>query len=552
MRDHAKRDEHGGSVARDSFTAMSMEKGGAANPVAIILDDRIAPPDVPAQTARLADLTAFVGGILFEVDQQGRFLGVWTGEPELLYRPPEELRGRTVTDVMGQGLGEQFLGIFKNVFDTGVAQTFDYVLDVPAGRRNFRCEVRLTPRRATSDEPRTLTLFVRDITEETELRAKLVEAERLAAMGLVAASIGHEIRQPLAFATTSIEVLARELARSAAPSQQADEALDHVRDALRRIAGIASSVGVVAPDRQRDTTTDIRRPIQAALDLCASELQGRAKIAASIPELPRVRANEGELCQVITNVLLNAAHAVNPTRSTTRISIAAQLTDGGSKVQIMIEDDGCGIDPAVVARVFDPFFSTKAPGRGTGLGLFVSKRIVEAAGGQLEIDSRLNEGTTVSITLPAATVDIATPASQPLATSRRCTILVVDDEPAFLRSLELVLEDTHDVVVSARSADALELVRSNPQRFDAILCDLSMPEIDGVAFHAHLETLGLADRFLLMTAGAFTPRGEAFVRQAKCRRIGKPFTPEQLLSVLGGMMSRSAAAAAPNNQARAQ
>jgi two-component system, NtrC family, sensor kinase len=502
----------------------------------------MASADVEELEQRLNILTSFVGGILFEVDQSGRFLEVWTGQPELLYQPPEAVRGRSVAEVVGPELGRRFGIMCRDLIDTGLPQSFEYMLDVPAGRRNFRCEVCLTSRRPGGMRSPTFTLFVRDVTEETQLKAKLVEAERLAAMGLVAASVGHEIRQPLAFATTSVEVLANELVRSGAQSPRALEALAHVRDAIRRISGIAANVGLVAPDRQRDTTTDVRRPVEAALDLCASELMGRARISVDIAELPRVRVNEGELCQVIANLLLNAAHAVDPARTPpNRIDIKASLAESDTKVQIAVEDDGCGIDPLHVERVFDAFFTTKAPGRGTGLGLFVSKRIIEEAGGSLEIESRLHGGTTVMLTLPIATDTVTPPSAEPVAVPRRLSVLVIDDEPSFLRSLQLLLEDAHDVVVAARSRDALELVRADPKRFDAVLCDLSMPEIDGVAFYGHMEALGVAKRFVLMTAGAFTPHGEAFIRQARCLRIAKPFTPDKLFSVLSISAGRAGA-----------
>lgn len=505
------------------------------SPIAIDLADGTS-RDVDALEAQFGILLSIVGGILFEVDLEGRYLAVWTGEPELLLRPVEELRGRTVQDLMGVELGERFVAGFQNVARTGVPESVEYTLDVPAGRRAFRCEVRRTPPRASGERPDTLTLLIRDVTAETELKAKLFEAERLGAMGLVAASIGHEIRQPLAFATTSIEVLARELEAAGVVSSRAAEALEHVRDAIRRIGGIAASAGVVAVDRKRDATTDVRRPIEAALDLCASELQGRARMVVHVPKLPRVSVNEGELCQVVANLLLNAAHAVDPARSPAhRISIGAALHEDGTKVRLVVEDDGRGIAPANVARVFDPFFTTKGPGGGTGLGLFVSKRIVEAAGGVLEIASRVDHGTTVSLTLPIATGESAPPSAEPAASPRRLRVLVVDDEPAFLRSLELVLEDTHDVVVCGRSPEALELVRADPSRFDAVLCDLSMADVDGAAFFGHMEALGLGKRFVLMSAGAFTPQGEAFLRQARCRRIAKPFTLDKLLSVLSAV-----------------
>lgn len=513
--------------------------------VAAYLDGRQGVEDL---RARLGALTAFVGGILFEVDEDGRYLAIVTGDASLLALPVEQLAALTVPDVLGAELGGEFVAMFRRVIASGEPETLNYTLVVPRGRRSFLCEARPTPTTPEHTKP-TVTLLIRDVTEETELKAKLVEAERLAAMGLVAASIGHEIRQPLAFATTSVEVLAREMTKAGVSSTHAREALEHVRDAIRRIGGIASNIGVVAHDRRdrHEVTTDIRRPIEAAVDLCASELQGRARVALAIPELPRVRANEGELCQVVANLLLNAAQAVDSKwglgvtqeKGASQINIDASLVEDTGHVRISVADDGCGIDPIHAPRVFDPFFTTKEPGHGTGLGLFVSKRIVEASGGALEIESSVNNGTTVHVTLPIALGEDHTPSSvYPVSLPRRLRLLVVDDEPAFLRSLELLLEDAHDVTVSGDSTNALEIVRADPKRFDVVLCDLSMPGIDGVALFRHMEALGIADRFVLMTAGAFTPHGEEFLRQAKCKRIGKPFTYEKLVAVLDAVSER--------------
>jgi CheY-like chemotaxis protein len=269
----------------------------------------------------------------------------------------------------------------------------------------------------------------------------------------------------------------------------------------------------------------------AAVDLCASQLQGRARVVVDVPALPPLRIDEGQLCQVLTNVLLNAAHASDPARAAeNRIIVRGESIARGAKVRLSVHDDGCGIDPANVGRVFDPFFTTKAPGEGTGVGLFVSKRIVEDAGGTLEVASTLGRGTRVRITLPAFTPNHSDP--------RRCSLLVVDDEPAFLRSLQLVLDAAHDVVVCSQSLEALEMVRAQPQRFDAVLCDLSMPHLDGVGFYKHMEALGIEGRFVLMTAGAFTPRAEEFLRQSKCLRLGKPFALEGLLAVIASVAER--------------
>jgi two-component system, NtrC family, sensor kinase len=472
---------------------------------------------------RFVVLSAFVGGLFFEFDGEGTYLDIWAAEPRLLARPERDLLGRKVVDVLGDDVGGRFRDVIARVYATGVSETVEYVIDVPAGRRSFRSEARRT--RGPGDVPR-VTLLVRDITEETELKAKLVEVERFAGMGLLAASIGHEIRQPLAFATTSLAVLARHVPLSG----HAGEALAHVQDAIRRIGEIVANVGVVVRARGA-AMTDVRRPILAAVDLCASALQGCATLDVEVPDRLHAAINESELCQVLTNLLLNAAHAVAPGKPH-RISVRSFAAR--DKVRIEVADDGGGIHPADVPRIFDPFFTTKGEG-GTGLGLFVSRRLVESAGGTLSVDSELGVGTTVAIELPFADEEVP-PSSRHVGgngdAGKRLRVLVIDDERSFLRSLELAIGDLHDVVAEGRSDAALTLLRADPHRFDAVLCDLAMPGIDGVAFYKHAEELGIANRFVLMTAGAFAPHADEFLRRSRVRRITKPFTIEGLLALL--------------------
>lgn len=473
-------------------------------------------------------LAAFTGGILFELDGESRYVRILTGDSALLARPPSELIGRTVKEILGVA-GEPFAGICRRVVQTGVLETLDYALDVPAGRRNFRCEAR---RRIDEEGKASVLLLTRDVTDQTELQAKLIAAERLAAVGTVAASVAHEVRQPLAFATTSLEVLARELDACAPNNERASEGLAHVRDAINRMAAIASSVGMVATNRSTRTTTTVRAPLAAALDLCASELRGRTHVCVEVDDDARVQAPAGELCQVLSNVILNAAQAVDPARAQDN-EIRAYTERDGDIIRIGVRDTGSGIAPDVLDRIFDPFFTTKEEGRGTGLGLYLSKRIVERWGGRIGVESKIGSGTTVEIELPIDRSENRSPAPPPLTEGpRRLDLLVIDDERTFLRSLELVLEDAHDVTSSSNANEALELVKKDPRRFDAVLCDLSMPGLDGVAFFEEMRRLGVSDRFVLMTGGAFTPRTTAFLTTVRCARIAKPFTPDQLEAVL--------------------
>lgn len=118
------------------------------------------------------------------------------------------------------------------------------------------------------------------------------------------------------------------------------------------------------------------------------------------------------------------------------------------------------------------------------------------------------------------------------AARRRLVVLAIDDQPRFLESLHLALEDVHHVETRTSAVDALALLREDPQRFDVVLCDLAMPDIDGAAFHERMREMGIGDRFVLMTGGAFTPRAAEFVRTGVCPSIVKPFVLERLLALL--------------------
>lgn len=509
-----------------------------------------APDPVSDLKERIDVLTAFTHGMILELDREGRYLRVWAGDPRLLARPIEELIGRTVREVLGAGVGTRFHEYFQTVYDTGKPITLDYSLDVPAGRRTFACEVRRhePPGGGTP----TLTLLVVDVTEAKSMEAKLVQAERLAALGLLSASVGHEIRQPLAYVGTSLDVLERELA-GLELSPEARASLDNLRSGARRITEIASSLDLLSARRPRSNRAiDVRRPLKAALDLCASELS-RLHVTRALPELPPVDGDEGELCQVFANLILNAAQAI-PTTGDGPKTLVVSGARVGDRVRVSVTDSGEGMPPEHLEHIFDPFFTTKGKG-GTGLGLFITRGIVEAHGGSLAVESAAGSGTTFDVFLPIATPSelrqepttgmrsvamrtALTPTAATPATRERLQVLLVDDEPRFLDSLRLALDDTHDVVTRTKASEALELLAKDPQHFDVVLCDLAMPEMDGVTFYERMQSMGIADRFVLMTGGAFTPRASEFLARNACPSIGKPFLLERLLALLDSV-SRS-------------
>jgi CheY-like chemotaxis protein len=200
-------------------------------------------------------------------------------------------------------------------------------------------------------------------------------------------------------------------------------------------------------------------------------------------------------------------------------------------VRIVVKDTGSGISPEDLQRIFDPFFTTKAPGRGTGLGLFITRNIVTAHHGMLDVSSELGRGTKAVVTLPPAPAPNGEQGAgrhADRAEGRRLSLLVVDDETRFLDSLRLAL----DVTAESDGAKALALVVENPTRFDAVVCDLAMPGVDGPAFYEKMKELGVAARFVLMTGGAYTERAADFIAAGHCPSIAKPFLVAELLGLL--------------------
>jgi CheY-like chemotaxis protein len=178
------------------------------------------------------------------------------------------------------------------------------------------------------------------------------------------------------------------------------------------------------------------------------------------------------------------------------------------------------------------FYTTKPVGMGTGLGLAICHRILTSMEGRIDVKSKVEEGTTVRVLLPRArsgrTMEV--PIAQPTipAPPRSRSILVVEDEAAIGRVLQRLLTP-HRVTPVTRAREALDRITTG-EEFDLILCDIMMPELTGMDFHAQLRTIrpGLADQIIFMSGGAFTPRARAFLEKVPNRRIEKPIDANRL------------------------
>jgi PAS domain S-box-containing protein len=398
-------------------------------------------------------------------------------------------------------------------------------------------------------------LLARDVSERMRMETRLVQVDLLSSIGTLAAAIAHEINNPLAYVSLNLRLMAEKVAALGATTDGADRSralelhreledlLAVTQDGAGRVQQIVRDVRVFARG-----STEVRSPVNlprvldSTIQLAWNSIRHRAHLVRDYQPVPRVDADEPRLGQLFLNLLINALHAVDDDVDAGRTAEIRVRTDTAADGAAIIEitDTGHGIAPDVLGRVFEPFYTTKPPGVGTGLGLPICRAIVSSFRGTIELDSTLGEGTTCRITLPpAGTTHAAEPpparALERASTRRRLNLLIVDDEPSLLRSLANLLGHEHDVRCTASGDEAIALILGGT--FDAVLCDVMMPHTSGMdVFHATArERPDLARRVVFMTGGAFTPAARHFLASVPNRRLEKPFTFEELERALADL-----------------
>jgi PAS domain S-box-containing protein len=363
-----------------------------------------------------------------------------------------------------------------------------------------------------------------DITDRTQMQERLALSDRMASIGTLAAGVAHEINNPLTYIKGNLTCALEEL------SDGRNIDLANIRELLReaqegaeRVRRIVRDLQTLSRPREDDLeTVDVTAVIESSLSMAWNELRHRATVVRDFGPVPRVCMNRARFGQVILNLLINAAHAIQEGAvDDNRVYLRTATSPHGEAV-IEIRDTGCGIAPDAVARIFEPFFTTKAHGVGTGLGLSICHSIVTAAGGRIDITSPPTGGCCVTVVLPpgeAAPVELP-----PVMVTKRCRILVVDDEAPVRRMLGRVLERSHDVTLADSGEAALATLRQD-RAYDAILCDIMMPHMSGMQVHAALahDDAALARRMIFMTGGAFSKHSSEQLAVSPCPVLDKPF-----------------------------
>src|SRR6185503_3312057 len=286
----------------------------------------------------------------------------------------------------------------------------------------------------------------REVTQRHRMEAQLRRAQKLEALGRLAAGIAHEINNPLAFVIANLQYVRDALDLPTGDLQKAP--LDELASALaeacvggERIKQIVRDLKAFAqPHDESLAVVDLRPVLDFSLKMAAAEIRRRAQLVTRFDDVPAVWAISGRLEQVFVNLLVNAAQAIPPGAvASNQIRVTARVVEDG--VAVEIADTGVGIPAGNLERIFDPFFTTKPVGVGTGLGLSICHSIVTAFGGELTVESEEGKGSTFRVSLPSAGRTAEAPDEPPpaLRLPTVARILLVDAEPALAKAIRRML-----------------------------------------------------------------------------------------------------------------
>jgi CheY-like chemotaxis protein/two-component sensor histidine kinase len=364
-------------------------------------------------------------------------------------------------------------------------------------------------------------------------------------VGTLAAGVAHEINNPLAYVLGNVQSSLRDLPeilaalRSKKPDnvEEVERIMEDMKEALKEAEQGAHRVRDIVRDLKtfsrndgdERVAVDLSKVMELVCHMSWNEVRHRAKLVKDYAELPWVLGSESQLSQVFLNLLINAAQAIPEGHAEeNEIRLGARVE--GGRVTIDVKDTGQGIPPELRDRIFDPFFTTKPVGEGTGLGLSIVHNIVTAAGGTIEVDSKVGQGTSFRVTLPITEPPASAARVTSPARAKGAKVLVVDDEVPVASAIRRALRG-HLVTTAATGEEALKGLRGG-ERYDVIFCDLMMPEMTGMELYEEITRAfpEQAERMVFLTGGAFTPAAREFLETVKNARLEKPFETEQLLA----------------------
>jgi PAS domain S-box-containing protein len=424
--------------------------------------------------------------------------------------------------------------LFERMALDGRLRDYEVTVETPDGRRRH---VLLSVEKIDVVEGQSrLLVLLHDVTEHLRLQDELRQSQKMEAVGRLAGGVAHDFNNlltalsgynSLLLAALPADDSRRGFAERVSLAAQRASALTHQLLAFSRKQPVAIE------------DLDLNEVVRATSDMLRRLIgEDVALVCELSPQLERVRADRAQLEQVIVNLVVNARDAM-PHGGRITLSTANRRDERGGSVCFAVRDTGVGIDPQAKVRLFEPFYTTKEPGKGTGLGLATVYGIIKQAGGQVRVESEPGRGALFEVLLPrsiesARAAAKAAPVDEP--PRGRGTILLVEDDESVREFVGFVLrQQGYDVLEAEHGPRALEIAETHPGEIDLLLSDMVMPHMGGVAVAEALRRARPTVRVLHISGypGDGVSGGGAAL-------LAKPFSRETLLARVGELIARPA------------
>jgi len=472
-------------------------------------------------------------------------------------RSAERIHGWLAGEVLGTNVQDQIFtdaAAFKHCLEA-VLDKGEWVGEIEHRRRDgtaMQVISRLTLVRDEHEQPRSILAINTDITQQKQLEQQYLRSQRMDSIGTLAGGIAHDLNNILAPILLSINML-----KDAIPNPEDQSLLRTIEVSAKRGADLVRQVlsfgrGV---EGKRDQV-NVAHVLDELQHILSETIPRNIGIQCTLTEgIWQLKADPTQLQQVLMNLCVNARDAM-PTGGRIRISAeniqfdesyVAMNIDArvGPYVKLVVEDDGIGIDPAILNRVFDPFFTTKPSGEGTGLGLATTLAIVKSHGGFIRLNSEVGKGTRFRIYLPAdtsTTCQREQDVSEALPRGNGEVILVVDDEAAILEVTRLTLNaHGYQVEVATNGAEAVAVFAQNLNRIDLVLTDMMMPVMDGPATIHAVRRLRPGVPIIAASGVSQNNQTARSVGEGVQHFLSKPYTADELLRKLAEVLARDSA-----------
>lgn len=400
-----------------------------------------------------------------------------------------------------------------------------------------------------SGEPAKVISFIdistiKNLQHELETqREALFQSEKLNALGNLLAGVAHELNNPLTVIVANAHVLLK-----TSDDDNAANRLQNISHAAERCSKIIRSfLDMARKDPGEVAAFEVSDCINQALEVSNLGLRiHEIRIEADIePNLPSVLGHRDQFVQVILNLIINAQQALDGKQPPRQINLLAKLNANGTLIVIDIIDNGPGISEEARDRIFEPYFTTKNVGEGTGMGLSMARGILKSHGGTIHLlDSKTSSGTHFQILLPHTdsllqSDEESNPQDREIPRQKK-RVLIVDDEPEVVSALgDVIALEGHQVKTVSSAIEALEILEEN--YFDLILSDIRMPEMDGEQFFGHLKNRFpvMASKTAFITGNDLSQDTLTFLESCERPYLGKPFMPEDISTLIKDIEQQS-------------